>query len=135
MSDADVSARLSEVEARAARCRMAAQELHRRVVLATEGARAAQNRHYAICGHAGEVKALQSELDGLRNELDGLRTALETRGVIEQAKGILMGRHHCDPDQAFAMLVRVSQRSHRKLRAVAAQLVEATVSRSPSGHA
>ncbi|MFC4071126.1 GAF and ANTAR domain-containing protein [Actinoplanes subglobosus] len=55
-----------------------------------------------------------------------MQAAMESRAVIEQAKGIIMGEHRCTPDEAFAMLTRVSQDSNRKLRDVAAALVERT---------
>lgn len=53
--------------------------------------------------------------------------AMASRAVIEQAKGILMAARTCDADEAFRILVGLSQRSHRKLRDVAAALVEQTV--------
>jgi GAF domain-containing protein len=51
-----------------------------------------------------------------------LQVAISTRDLIGQAKGILMERYKIDADTAFALLVRSSQRSHRKLREVAEQL-------------
>jgi AmiR/NasT family two-component response regulator len=54
---------------------------------------------------------------------DNLRIALETRGVIDQAKGILMARHKLTADQAFQVLVRMSMKTNRKLHAVADALV------------
>jgi GAF domain-containing protein len=53
-----------------------------------------------------------------------LEVALETRVVIEQAKGVLMGIERCSGDDAFKMLVRRSQRENRKLRDIAAEVVE-----------
>ncbi|MCM2424676.1 ANTAR domain-containing protein [Streptomyces sp. RKAG337] len=41
-----------------------------------------------------------------------LHNALDSRIVIEQAKGILAERHHCSPDDAFALL-RGHARSHQ----------------------
>jgi transcriptional regulator with GAF, ATPase, and Fis domain len=52
-----------------------------------------------------------------------LTNANETRELIGQAQGILMERHKVTSDQAFALLVRVSQQHNTKLRDVAAQLV------------
>jgi AmiR/NasT family two-component response regulator len=49
---------------------------------------------------------------------------MENRAVIEQAKGIIMGQRRCTPDQAFAVLTKLSQDSNRKLRDVASALVE-----------
>jgi GAF domain-containing protein len=61
-----------------------------------------------------------------------LQEALSSRAVIEQAKGILMAHQRCGPDEAFVALRRVSQRDNRKLRDVAASLVERTSSRARS---
>ncbi|MBB4744750.1 GAF domain-containing protein [Actinoplanes octamycinicus] len=53
-----------------------------------------------------------------------MQTAMESRAVIEQAKGIIMGQRRCSADEAFTILSRASQESNRKLREVAADLVE-----------
>jgi len=53
----------------------------------------------------------------------GLTRTAVTRQLIGQAQGILMERHKVTPDQAFAMLVRVSQHRNDKLRHVAERLV------------
>ncbi|MFI6272275.1 GAF and ANTAR domain-containing protein [Micromonospora zamorensis] len=53
-----------------------------------------------------------------------MQSAMQSRAVIEQAKGIIMGERRCTPDEAFAVLAKVSQDSNRKLRDVAAALVE-----------
>lgn len=53
-----------------------------------------------------------------------LATALESRGVIDQAKGVLMALQGCDADAAFDILRRASQRENRKLRTIAEEIVE-----------
>jgi GAF domain-containing protein len=53
-----------------------------------------------------------------------LEEAMATRGVIEQAKGVLMASQGCSADQAFQLLVAMSQRGHVKLHDVARDLVE-----------
>ena len=53
-----------------------------------------------------------------------MQSAMESRAVIEQAKGILIGERGCDPDEAFRILAKVSQDSNRKLRDVAQALVD-----------
>jgi GAF domain-containing protein len=58
-----------------------------------------------------------------------LATAMQSRAIIEQAKGILMGVQRCTADEAFQILVRASQRENRKLREIAEELV----SRSSQG--
>jgi AmiR/NasT family two-component response regulator len=55
-----------------------------------------------------------------------LAAAMEYRGVIEQAKGILMQQEKCDADRAFEILTRVSQRTNIKLRDIAAEMVART---------
>ncbi|WP_203753575.1 ANTAR domain-containing protein [Actinoplanes cyaneus] len=53
-----------------------------------------------------------------------MQVAMRSRAVIEQAKGILMGGRHCSADEAFTILTKLSQDTNRKLRDVAAALVE-----------
>ncbi|MFC5381613.1 ANTAR domain-containing protein [Aquipuribacter nitratireducens] len=71
------------------------------------------------------VRATQ-ERAGLVELGDQLREALASRAVIEQAKGVLMGREGLTADQAFARLVALSRRSNVKLRDVARQVVDGT---------
>lgn len=52
-----------------------------------------------------------------------LQNAMESRAVIEQAKGLIMGQQRCTPQEAFDVLVRASQHQNRKLRDVAATLI------------
>jgi GAF domain-containing protein len=60
---------------------------------------------------------------------DQMQEAMQSRAAIEQAKGILMTQRHCTPEEAFALLVKLSQDSNRKLRDVAAALVDTTQQR------
>ena len=53
-----------------------------------------------------------------------LTTAMQSRAVIDQAKGVLMGTRRCSAEEAFEILVDLSQRSNRKLRDVAQALVD-----------
>jgi hypothetical protein len=52
-----------------------------------------------------------------------LRRALESRGQIEQAKGVLMQRHGWTADQAFQHLVRLSQHLNIRLASLAGRVV------------
>jgi GAF domain-containing protein len=63
---------------------------------------------------------------------EDMRRAMETRAVIEQAKGILIAQQHCTPEQAFELLTRLSQTTHRKLRDCAADLVTSTAEDRPA---
>ena len=59
-----------------------------------------------------------------------LEQAMASRAVIEQAKGILMGQQNCGADQAFAELVKWSQRANRKLHDIAGDIVAEVSSRT-----
>ena len=50
--------------------------------------------------------------------------AMGSRAVIEQAKGALMAIRRCSADEAFAFMVQLSQKSHRKLRGVAQGIID-----------
>lgn len=56
-----------------------------------------------------------------------LEEALVSRDLIGQAKGILMARQKCDAEEAFDILRRASQRTNRKLRDVAREMVDSVV--------
>ncbi len=60
-----------------------------------------------------------------------MEMAMKSRAVIEQAKGIIMGERRCTPDEAFAILTKVSQDSNRKLRDVAVALVTRAAAPKP----
>lgn len=60
-----------------------------------------------------------------------LSEAMESRAVIEQAKGILMGSQRCSSDEAFSVLARASQRENVKLRTIARRIVD-NAARSPA---
>ena len=72
-----------------------------------------------------------TDLAEAQKDIDNLHAALTSQPMIEQAKGILMARHCCGPDQAFRLLAEASQRENRKLRDVAAAVV-ASVQPTPS---
>jgi GAF domain-containing protein len=56
-------------------------------------------------------------------ESDGLSSALASRTVIGQAQGMLIQRYELTPELAFAVLMRASQHSNRKLHEIAAEMV------------
>ncbi len=69
------------------------------------------------------LNAMQARERGrLANEL---QDALDSRIVIEQAKGVLIGRHGLAPRQAFERLRRQSRDERRRLAEVARAVVEA----------
>ncbi len=60
-----------------------------------------------------------------------MEAALDSRTVIDQAMGIIMGRQGCTASVAFDLLRRESQTSHRRLADVAADLVRRTTGQDP----
>ena len=64
--------------------------------------------------------------DRLAEQARNMRLAMESRAVIEQAKGVLMAQRRVDADGAFEILRDASQRYNRKLREIAAGIVEST---------
>jgi len=67
----------------------------------------------------------------LFDQARNMRVAMESRAVIEQAKGVLMAQRHVDAEQAFEILREASQRYNRKLRDIAAGIVESTAEPRP----
>ncbi len=61
-----------------------------------------------------------------------LTAAMEHRGVIEQAKGIVMAANRCSPDEAFSVLRQRSQAENRKLRDIAIDLVNEVQQQRPT---
>jgi GAF domain-containing protein len=64
-----------------------------------------------------------------RERAENLEIAMQTRAVIEQAKGILMAQRRCDAAEAFTILAAASQRANRKLREIAAAIVDGVTDR------
>ena len=61
----------------------------------------------------------------LEAQVHQLETALETRIVIEQAKGVLAAKSGTPLEECFEVLRKRSQLQNRKLREIAAEIVEA----------
>jgi GAF domain-containing protein len=61
-----------------------------------------------------------------------LDTALQTRKLIGQAIGLVMGRYDLNEDRAFEYLVRVSSTSNTKLHDIAAHLVAEANAKDPA---
>jgi transcriptional regulator with GAF, ATPase, and Fis domain len=79
-------------------------------------------RAIAVC--AGIVLANVERYRQTAARAAHLEVALQSRAPIEQAKGILMTRHGCTSDDAFEMLIGLSQTQNVKLRIIAQNLVD-----------
>lgn len=77
-----------------------------------------------FAAHAAVAVANAGLYDSATQLAEQLTQAMASRAVIEQAKGILMAQRHCTAEEAFDVLVVASQRANRKLRDIAAGIVE-----------
>ncbi|MER6212405.1 ANTAR domain-containing protein [Streptomyces sp. NPDC001642] len=62
----------------------------------------------------------------LLREREQLRHAMGSRPVIDMARGVLMASFTCRPEEAWDILVTVSQHANVKLRVVAEAVTTAT---------
>ena len=83
----------------------------------------------AFAAGAISVARRMADQDALSTQL---QEALNSRSVIDQALGIIMGQRNCDTETAFAVLRTVSANRHRKLRDVAATVVQAVTGKPPA---
>lgn len=98
----------------------AAMEQYRELLAVAVPASAQAEEHQQLAHLFTQTAAVFNELV---DEVTNLRRALETRGVIEQAKGMLMATRHCDAGQAFDILRQMSQDTNVRLVDVAGALV------------
>jgi GAF domain-containing protein len=84
-----------------------------------------------LAGYAESALINMQVHDNARQLVRQLSAALETRPVIDQAKGILMRDRACTAEEAFDLLVAASQRTNRKLRLIAEDVVN-SVTTQPS---
>jgi GAF domain-containing protein len=77
-----------------------------------------------FAAYAGVALANMHLYEAQGKVAEQLQTAMTSRAVIEQAKGILMGTRRCSAEDAFDLLVKLSQETNRKLRDVAQALVD-----------
>ena len=66
------------------------------------------------------------------DELRHLRAKVESLPAIEQAKGVLIAQEGCSDERAFDILRRASQRENRKVREIAAEVVDGARRRARS---
>lgn len=122
-SDSDSSAaedfRVHQVHERLDQVSRSLQELSARREAAVQAGQVARSREAA----RGAIELERARLTEIQAELDGLRVAMRNRGVIEQAKGMLMLRLKVDEEQAFDYLRKLSNTSNRKLVDVATDVV------------
>jgi GAF domain-containing protein len=78
----------------------------------------------ALAAQATGAIALAQRIADARQYAADLQTAMESRSIIDQAIGVIMGRQRCGADEAFNLLRTASQRRNIKLRDVCAELIK-----------
>lgn len=78
----------------------------------------------AVAARVGEVVAAALKVIEARELAGQLEQAMVSRAVIEQAKGVLMGRHGLSEVEAFELIKAQSQRTNTKLRLIARGIVD-----------
>lgn len=93
------------------------------VVSVGDGVRDAEGELLEVRGYMVDVTG--SKRSQTAREVDeAVRRSAESRGAIEQAKGIIMATLALDADEAFARLKRRSQNENVKLRDLAQLLID-----------
>jgi hypothetical protein len=85
-----------------------------------------------VASAAESLLANLYEHDSSRQLVRQLAQALESRPVIDQAKGILMRDRGCTASESFDLLVAASQRTNRKLRVIAQEVVNSVAPQQQS---
>jgi hypothetical protein len=117
--EAEPLSRLTDIQKRLEDLRAETVDLGDRVRGTLADAEASMDRRRA----RERVQRLHQDLEAALHEVEGLRIAMHTRGVIEQAKGMIMITLKVDEEAAFDVLVQRSQRNHQKLVDVARDVV------------
>ncbi len=90
-----------------------------------------RDRAVRLAAHASGAVALAARLAEHENHAQNLTIALASRSTIDQAIGVLIGRHHITAEAAFTLLRERSQKTNVKLRDVAAQLITEATKQPP----
>ena len=118
-------------QARSTRSRLA--DLCRRAEGTRQRAAALMKETTVLMLAAEQIRPMARKELLSRSEYARLLARAQTMPVIEQAKGILMAQSGCDPEEAFDVLRRASQRSNVPVRELAAQIVAKTARESRAG--
>jgi hypothetical protein len=85
---------------------------------------ASDNAQYRAVESLLEADTVSRQTEELRHQVDGLRQALTTHPLIDTARGIVMATGSCSEEEAWQVLVDVSQSTNIKLREIARRIVD-----------
>jgi hypothetical protein len=80
-----------------------------------------------FAGYAAVAMANAHLHDGPATLAGPGRSRMDNRAVLEQAKGIIMAERRCTADEAFTILAKLAEYSHREIHDVATALTDAAV--------
>jgi GAF domain-containing protein len=81
----------------------------------------------SLAAHITAALSYAESATANRLRVEQLNQALESRGVIEQAKGMIMMQQRCSAEAAFAMLRKLSMDENIKLADLATSLVSSAI--------
>ncbi|MFI5680242.1 GAF and ANTAR domain-containing protein [Streptomyces cellulosae] len=76
--------------------------------------------------------ALAQRITDTQEFAEQLQTAMQSRSVIDQALGVVMGQQRCTADEAFGILRSASQQRNIKLRVLCSELITNVTGRPPT---
>jgi len=77
----------------------------------------------ALAAHITAALSFAESANVHRLRAEHLRRAMESRGIIEQAKGMIMAQQRCSAETAFAMLRKLSMDQNVRLQDLATSVV------------
>ncbi|MEV5428037.1 GAF and ANTAR domain-containing protein [Streptomyces sp. NPDC052701] len=87
-----------------------------------------------LAAQATGAVAVAQRIADTRQYAADLQTAMESRSVIDQAIGVIMGQQRCPAHEAFDLLRRASQRRNVKLRDLCTELITSIGGSPPPGN-
>ncbi|MER5884886.1 GAF and ANTAR domain-containing protein [Streptomyces sp. NPDC001941] len=93
---------------------------------------AVRDQAAVFAGYAAGALGIALKIDAQVEFSEDLQAALDSRSVIDQALGIIMGQQRCTAGRAFEILTRTSQNRNVKLREVAADIITKVSGEPPS---
>ncbi|MEU2923617.1 GAF and ANTAR domain-containing protein [Streptomyces sp. NPDC007251] len=86
----------------------------------------------SMAAQATGAIALAQRIADAQAFADQMRTAMQSRSVIDQALGVVMGQRRCTADEAFGILRSASQHRNIKLRDLCTELITNLTGQPPS---
>ncbi|WP_328407519.1 GAF and ANTAR domain-containing protein [Streptomyces violaceus] len=86
----------------------------------------------SLAAQATGAIALAQRIADAQAFAEQMQTAMQSRGVIDQALGVVMGQRRCTADEAFGILRSASQHRNIKLRDLCTELITSLTGRPPT---